>query len=396
MNYKIIAALGILCISLAVFGGYYFYQFNQSQPETTKASPEEVQEEPGEDLLFLKLSPEQIQHADLEYRTASPGKLKMTVSLPGKIVANPDFYAHVVTKASGIVKEARKTAGDKIQKGEVLAVLESKELAETKAAYLSSLMQAQLAQATYERERRLNDRHINALSEYIEAEAKSITARIDVEVAKQRLYSLGLTDENISLLHNESANNFRILEIRAPFDGVVLSRHLTNGEVVDGSQETYVVADLSNVWVELGIYPKDMENVAEGQKIQIFDDLNKGEEATIIRLSPMLDSETSRVKAIALLNNQSGKWRPGTYVNGNLAKSELWVPILVPKDAVMNIDNENYLFVSQPEGFDKRSVVLGKDDGKNVEIVSGIRPGERYVVKNAFLLKFELTKGEPD
>lgn len=389
--------LGTTCfLSIGVAGTWYFDQIDLPKSSSLVVESGEEEENPEETASMIKLSAEQLQNAGFELRIAGPGKLHQVIHLPGKVIVNPELYAHVVTKAGGIVKEARKNSGDKIQSGEILAVLESKEMAETKGAYLAALKQEQLSQIIYEREKRLKERQISALSEFLEAEANAGKAKIDLELAKQRLYALGLSEEDIGLLPGESPANFRLLEIRAPFDGVVLARHLTNGEVVDGSQETYVVADLSQVWIEMGIYPKDIVGINEGQKIRIVDDSNGETEAAIIRLSPIIDPETSRVKAIALLNNQSGKWRPGTYVNGNLEKSEEPASILVSKDAVINIDNENYLFVSHPDGFEKRGVVKGREDGKNVEILSGIRPGERYVAKNAFLLKFELVKGEPE
>ncbi len=393
-RHKIILTIGIILAASGMLG-YLIWPFvaTPNEVENEGGNPEEAAEAAP---TTLNLTPEQVEKGNLEIKSATPGTLNVSLLLFGKIVPNPDTYAHIVTKASGVVKQVYKNIGDPVKEGELLAVLESKEMAEMKAAYFGAKKRDQLAQTLYEKEKSLYEKKIGTEQEFLQAESAAEQAHIDLELAKQSLYSLGLSEADIAAVVPVASPNFRILEIRAPFNGTVIDRHLTNGEFVDSSQEAFIIADLSNVWVELGIYPKDVSIVQEGQNVEIFNDAGTHSQAKIIRLHPILESESSRTKALALMDNSKGTWRPGTYVCGNLKKSEIKVPVVVSKEAVMNIEDVDCLFVAKDNGFEKRNVLTGRSDDNNIEIVSGLEPGERYVAKNAFILKFELTKGEPD
>ena len=89
---------------------------------------------------------------------------------------------------------------------------------------------------------------------------------------------------------------------------------------------------------------------------------------------------------------RSGEWRPGLFVSGKVIVKEEGVSVLVPQDAVQTVEGKTVVFVEDEHGFEPRNVVLGRQNESHVEIVSGLAPGESYVVENAFLVKAELAK----
>lgn len=364
---------------------------------TREAEGEEEKEQAEEEqAIFVAITPEQLKNAKLKEQEAAPGQLVIKLNLPGKIVFDPQRYAHIVPTASGIVKEARKIIGDPVAAGEVIAVIESRDMAEAKAAYLAAIRKEALASNILQREKVLRAKQIGPEQDYLQAEATAEEAKIELERTKQHLYALGLSQHEINALPYTSAIDLRKLELKSPLNGTVIDRHLTIGENVDGTQEAFVIADLKKLWVELNAYQKDLALLKEGLALVIIDEVGSRSPATLIRINPVVDTASSRIVAIAEIDNSSGKWRPGQYVRGVVEAAQLDASVSVPRESVMKIDNQDCVFVCTPEGYEKRDVVLGPKDDKNIWIVEGLAPGEKFVSKNAYILKFEMTKGEPD
>ena len=95
---------------------------------------------------------------------------------------------------------------------------------------------------------------------------------------------------------------------------------------------------------------------------------------------------------MAALDNSNGYWRPGSFVTAAIALSERRVDVVVPTSAIQNVDGGKAIFVRNKDGFEKRNVALGEQDGQAVEISSGMAPGETIAVSNTFSLKAELAK----
>ena len=106
----------------------------------------------------------------------------------------------------------------------------------------------------------------------------------------------------------------------------------------------------------------------------------------------MLDKDSRSARAVAEIANDSGMWRPGSFVSAAIAFAEQPVTLGIPTTAVQNIGAATVVFVQVPGGFQKRQVVLGQSDERMVEVLSGLRPGEVIAVANTFLLKAELLK----
>lgn len=393
--------LTLMGTGVSIFLAGSIFYFSSFFVDSSASAPKEISSTgdlPPEDEDFppdvLVLSPEQVQNAGLQVRMLSSGSIEKTIAIPGRVIPNPAFYAHLVTKTGGVVKEARKNFGDQVQAGEVIAVLESHEMAEAKAQFLASKHRLDLALTLYRQEKKLYDKGITPGEDFYKAETALTEAKILHELAKQRLYSLGSSDQEVQALEQGMASNFSLLEIRSPLSGTVLQRHLTVGEIVPEGEEIYVIANLKEVWVEFSLYPKDIEGIREGELVEIVRNGKKAPSAEIFLVSPVMDVETGRIKVLATLNNSSGDWRPGTYVEGKVVIEKFDAALVVPTESIVKIDNVDSLFIATTEGFEKRDISVGRSDNEYTEILAGVLPGERYVAKNAFILKFELSKGE--
>ncbi len=326
--------------------------------------------------------------------TASSGTLRQHVTLPGEVVLNADRRSHVVPRVSGVVQAVHKTLGDQVQVGDVLAILDSRELADLKSAYLTAAEQATLAQSTFNREADLRKKKITSEQEYLQAKQERAAARIAKRAAAQKLRALGFSSQEIARLPKQSSATFTHYAITAPFDGTIIERHISLGEVLQDDAAAFVVADLSTVWVDLRVYPKDLPFVRVGQKAVI----SAGEgipdvERPIAYVGPVIGEQTRTALARVILPNPDGFWRPGLFVNASVDVDNREVSFLVPKTALQTVEDQPAVFIETPEGFVPQPVTLGRKNGTYIEVMSGLTPGQRYVTRGAFTLKAQLAKG---
>lgn len=342
----------------------------------------------------VRLTEDQIRQLGLQIRVAGPGNLLLQLSTPGKIIIQPDHLAHIVPKISGTAVMANKNVGNFVKAEELLAVLESREMADIKAAYLAALSKQRLAASVLEREEKLYQDKVSPLQDYMNAKNAYEEANINLELAGQKLSAYGLTNQEIQELAYQRDSYLRLYQIRSPIDGTVIMRHITKGEYIENNTTIYEIADLSRVWVEIGIYPKDLYRIRQGQKVEVIHPgTQEVVQAPLIYVSPIVEEATIASKAIAELDNSQGIWRPGTFVNVNIIIGKVTVPLEIPKTAVQSSGGQDFVFIVTPEGFEKRLVKLGRSDDDNIEILSGLNPGDEYAANQTFLLKAELGKG---
>jgi len=343
------------------------------------------------------LTPDAMSTFGVEVAVAGPGKLERTLRLPGEIVLNADKVAHVVPRVAGVIREVLKNVGDKVEAGDVIAVLDSRELAEAKSADLAAEARLRLAETNFKRLEGLLQKKIAPEQEYYEAKQKLEEAQIQHRETEAKLHALGLRHEEVVAVSNQTNGRLSRLEIKAPFTGTIVDKHAALGEVHDSSSDMFVVADLSTVWVEISVYPKDVSHIRSGSKLRLTAPGPDGQpvttEAAISYVSPVIREATRTGTARAVMPNAKGLWKPGSFVTAEVILAEDDVPLLVPNTAVQVMENQSVLFVEEEGGFEKRVVRLGRSSDTHSEVLSGMKPGDRYVIKGGFILKAELMKG---
>ncbi|MDN5939593.1 MAG: efflux RND transporter periplasmic adaptor subunit [Salinisphaera sp.] len=352
-------------------------------------------EEGHSEEAVVDLSPAQIDEFGLELRTASPGTVALTRDLPGEVTLNPTRVAQVSPRVPGVVTEVRVVVGDHVREGRVMAVLASRELARAKSEYLAALSRLDLARADFQRVEKLWKLKIAPKAEYLAARQTLEAARLAVRLAGRELDTLGLTQAQVAHLPEQTETKLARYELTAPIAGEVVKRTITQGEVVpeNPAEPPFVVADLSTVWVQLTVYPKDLAAIRPGQTVRITADQDLSTTGIIEYVSPIVGEGTRTATARVVLENIEGRWKPGLFVRARVRTDQVRGEVVIPKSALQTIEGETVVFAQTPEGFEPRPVELGRSNGKVAENISGLVPGQSYVAANAFVLKAELLKG---
>ncbi|MCB4824549.1 efflux RND transporter periplasmic adaptor subunit [Roseicella aerolata] len=345
----------------------------------------------------VRMDERQVQELGIRVQPAGGGTIARDIHVPGTVTASADRLVRVPARVSGIVAELRRRPGDQVAAGDLLAVVDSREIADAKSEFLAAQRAEQLARTVFDREKRLWDRRVTAEQDFLKARADWDAARIRVDLTQQKLAALGLGEVEVSILARQPASALPRKEIRAPIAGRVTERNVDLGGAVSPETQAFVVVDLSTVWVETAVPATDLAFVREGQAVTVtgpVPDLRG--EAHLIFISPTLDSQTRATRAVAEMPNPDGTWRPGIFVSATVQTAEQQVQLLLPREALQTVDNRPVVFVRTDGGFEKREVTLGRGDDRAVEVVSGLAAGELIAVTKTFLLKAELRAGSDD
>lgn len=288
-------------------------QDDDDHAQHEEAEPAGYDEHAGHEGPII-LDAEDMQRMGIVVAPVGPGTIRKSLRLPGEVVLNEDRVAHIAPRFDGIVREVRKRLGDRVDAGEVMAVIES----------------------------------------------------------------------NTSL---------QTYTVKSLIGGAVVGKHITLGEFVTTDSDVYVVADLSDVWVNIAVYARDQGQVAAGQEVGIVsNDLGMGARAVVSYVSPLVDERTRTALARAVLPNPQGRWRPGSFVTVEIQSGGTQVPVAVPNHAIETLEDQNVIFVQTDAGFAPREITIGRANGDLTEVTTGLQAGERIVVQGSFTLKAELLK----
>ncbi|HSG28479.1 MAG TPA: efflux RND transporter periplasmic adaptor subunit, partial [Candidatus Krumholzibacterium sp.] len=344
---------------------------------------------------IVHMTEENMKKFGIELKKAGPGIFEIPRKAQGEIVLNADRSAHIVPRVSGITVEVLAGLGDKVEKGDLLAVIESPDLADAKAAYLASVERLGLAKAVFQREERLRSEGISSESEFLDAKRGFAEAGIGQRSAQQKLLALGIRGEDLKGLSSAPAEEFARYEVRAPLAGTVIRKHLATGETVAADSEIFQISCLDTVWADLRIYQSDVGLIRAGQEVVISK--NQGTPifgGLITYVDPVIDSRTRTALARVVLDNSSGTFNPGTFISAEIISEKRAAALVVERSTIQEVGGEPCVFVWDGHGFVLRPVVLGHTSGQYAEIVSGLSAGEMIASTNSFRLKAELTTSE--
>lgn len=205
--------------------------------------------------------------------------------------------------------------------------------------------------------------------------------------------NLGETVEKGQVLAVVEANeSLQDYNVTAPISGVILERNTNIGDVANG-EPLFIIADLSEVWAKFHVFPKDADMVASGQSVRVHTlDEGKEDDAKIVMLFPTADALSQTLVAITPLVNDKGKWRPGMTVEGDVTIAEKQVPLAVRASALQTMEDQTVVFVKTGDSYEMKPVKTGISDGKYVQILSGLQPGQDYVSENSFIIKADILK----
>lgn len=309
------------------------------------------------------------------------------LDLPGEIMFNENRAAHIVAQFSGRVVETHKNVGDRVSRGEVLAVLEVPEMARHRSEHLALLSKIGLAKDLMDREEGLWQKRIAPERRYLEARQAYEQLQIEERASAQELMAMGLSAGD---LVSDKLSRF---SLRAPLGGTLMEKHLAFGEAVSPGDPLLLVADLSSVWARVALHPRHLVLVRIGDTVVLRADvLDAATTGRIARIGSGLGPQTRSIPAFVELSNPRGVWRPGLFVTVSIAQGVETAPIAVREDAIQTVEGKPTVFVREGSSFEARHVRVGRSGDGWIEILSGVAAGEAYAVGNTFLLKAELGK----
>lgn len=381
------AALGALCAFATVL------------PDLAHAheAPRAQSEPAPHDNGGVKLSERQIAAGNFAIREVTAGTLTKRIAVPGTIVPSGERIAKVSVRLLGTVAEVRKRLGDTVNEGDVLAIIESREVADAKSQYLAARVAFDLQETLFNRSKSLFESKVSSENDFLRAKTAFEDIRIKYDVARQKLFALGLTNDQIVALPQQPVESLRLQELRAPMSGRIAERRVDLGSLVgrEGQEsELFVIVDSRVVWAELALPVNDLAMVREGLRISIESANAEPLLATIMFVSPLLDRETRLARVVASVDNPTLSLRPGMFITAQIPSQQAQADFVVPKSAVQTIDGQSTVFVRTPDGFMPHRIVTGREDSKSVEVTSGLLPGDRIATANTFVLKADLGRGE--
>jgi len=215
-----------------------------------------------------------------------------------------------------------------------------------------------------------------------------------VRALEKRLGDAVRAGETLARIHsNESLAEY---EIAASMAGTIVAQDATVGQAVDRETILYTVADLSSVWIDFPIYPQNVGAIRPGLPVRIRSGSGPplSGRGTVRYVGPLLEQDTRVSYGRVVLDNRDRRWQPGLYVTVAVTLQRVAVPVAVPDDAIVRLAAGPAVCRVEGNSFEAQPVVTGRSDGAVTEIVDGLEPGVRIVVKNAFLLKAEVGKAE--
>ncbi|HEY0060644.1 MAG TPA: efflux RND transporter periplasmic adaptor subunit [Telluria sp.] len=328
----------------------------------------------------------QIGAADIAVRVAGPAQLETFIRMPGEVKFNEDRTAHVTPRVEGIVEQVPVNLGQQVRKGAVLAVVASAEISEQRSALAGAIKRAELARTVYLSEKQLWQEKISARQDYLQAEQAWQEADIAVQNARQKLLAFGAD--------GSASGPFNRLALRAPFDGLIVDKHIAVGEAVGAQTKVFTLSDLKTVWAEVVVPAKDLGIVRVGTEALLHSAATQDEvKGKVSFVSAMIGEQTRSARARVVIDNPAQAWRPGLFVDVDVVTGSAQVPVAVEKEAIQQVDGKQVVYRRVKDGFVAQNVEVGRSDGRLVEIVSGIASGTQYAAAHSFTVKAEQGKG---
>lgn len=190
----------------------------------------------------------------------------------------------------------------------------------------------------------------------------------------------------------ESNDSLQVYPVKAPISGVILARNTNIGDVA-GDAPLFTIANVSDVWAEFHVFPRDIDRIKNGQTVRVisFEGQHTGE-APITVVSPIAEASSQTIVARVTLPNKEGLWHSGMTVRGDVAVKEKQVPLAVKTSALQRMEGKTVVFVQNGDRYVMRPVKLGIADNEWTEVREGLRAGETYVSSNSFMIKADIGK----
>jgi RND family efflux transporter MFP subunit len=406
-------AAGAGLLILGALGGAFLAERRQAQraarqatapaAETTATSPAsghgghvvsgQSEAGPSDEPTEVTLSTDATAKAGIKVATVSTARATTRLTVPGTVASNAYRDTKVHALVAGIVRQVGGELGAAVRRGAPLAVIFSNELADAQMKYLSARAMLHAEDQKFERTGKLTELGAASRQELDDATAARDARATEVAAARQRLILLGFEAPQVDRLTSPSQIVSEVA-VPAPADGIVIARIVNPGQVVGVGQELFTVADLSTVWIIADVYEKDFAAVGLGTAALVRAPGLFELQGRVAYIDPRVDAATRTAKVRIEVPNRHGALRLGMYVDVAFAKAADTPRAVIPRAAVQSIGTRSVVYVAtDDEGrFIERPVRLGEAVGDTIEVIEGVRAGDRIVIDGSFYLRAEAAR----
>ena len=401
----------LLGIALGIVVSFVLFRGSNAVPDSRKASERKEHGQGASPIVVV----EKEAQANVGLKIVEVAMRPMVTALQttGIVSPNETRVAHVRPLARGLIEKVFVRLGDRVKAGDSLVRYDNIELGELINEYLSSLAQeekertnVEVSQKFLDRSKALLENQAIAQKEYElkEAEYKNAQAalerqRADLAKYEEKLHRFGLSDKDIERLHGpEHQQAHRTAShnvLRAPFAGIITKYDVAEGELVEPDRELFTITDIDTVWVLADVYEKDISLIREGQQVEVVvatypDKVFTGK---IAYVSDLIDPASRSAKVRCVVENKSHELKLDMFATVRVPTSHSRQVLAIPASALQNVEGKSVAFAQVGESeFVPRALQLGAQQAGWVEILSGLKPGEKIVAEGSFYLKSNLQR----
>jgi cobalt-zinc-cadmium efflux system membrane fusion protein len=339
----------------------------------------------------FRLSREEQDVIGIETAAVSRKALENNFEAMGKVLANPYDKAIVSYAFPARVAERHVRIGDWVKKGQSLVTLQSEEVGIAKSEFYMAKADCDLARINHERAQRLFDRGVGAKKDFLSSDAELKVAEATLTAAEKKLHVLGFNEDQVTAIAQTHQIN-PVITLFAPISGKVIIDNAVIGSMIDQGTEILTILDPRMVCIDAEIYEQDIAKVRLNQEIALHVPAYPGElfKGKVCFISDILNSETRTITVRSEIPNRDLKLKPGMFADIKILIDHQPEVLVVPAEAVLE-DNGNKIVFSAEDGtFTPKIIQTGIKHNGNLEILAGLKEGERVVTRGNFQLKSKL------
>ncbi|MBZ4657407.1 MAG: rane fusion protein heavy metal efflux system [Bacteroidota bacterium] len=367
-------------------------------------------DEPKASTSIVELNAQQREALNLQLGTIQMRNLTTLVKTNGKLEVPPSSSAEVTAVIGGNVKEIKVFQGDKVSRGQTLALLEHPDYITLQEDFAETANKLEFVTAEYNRQKELFENNVGAGKDFQQVKSEYNTVKAKYQGLKSRLRLLNLSPESVL-----KGNISSVVPVVSPINGYVNEVNVKLGTYVDATEKLFCIADDRDIHADFLVYENDIFLVKNGQKVDFTVANRPGEElsATIFAVGKEFEPNSRAIPVHAKLDRNPGNLIPGMYVSGHINTDRNNVPTL-PNEAIVKEGIKSFIFVlddsdSNSEDTSKQSrsnadimkfkmveIVVGKQDEGYTEIklLSPLPENTKIVINAAYYLLAEMKKEE--
>ena len=378
----------VLVVAMVLFGGFGAW-FLSSAPAAPGAAPQVVTRSAGTNSFMP--TPEQL--AGLAIQPASMITFRAETVTDGSIALDEDLTTPVFSPFSGRVTKVAAKLGDHVTNGAPLMEIEASEFSQAQSELITAKAQYDLAATNEKRQHDLYDAQGAALKDWQQAQVDVASAEAALAAVRNRLHILGKSDAEIDALEQlRSAPAMNAVSgVVAPISGTIVQRKVGLGQYVQAgsSDPVFSIGDLSTVWLVANVRETDAPKIHIGDRVEVHVLAFPGRvfDARITYMAPSIDSATRRLAVRADVANRDGLLKPQMFANFTILTGSDTTAVGIPQSAVVYEGDTARVWVDTETGaLSLRQIRTGRTNGDMVEVISGLNPGERVVVRGAVFI----------